>query len=160
MNGSVSWRYAGVSQTVKSSLMILGGSFRSNRTYQWMVQMENKRNNSLQGTGYLLVRLEDTFPQLIAVGYKRKSLHLLFVQETNLRFRCVISTLCVPNQEYQWINPTTQVALFALCLGNCSTSEKNITWNIYQGSNNASQNITHWTLFRPANLSIFGRSLH
>ena len=80
------------------------------------------------------------------------------LQSRDLRYRCVISTLCVPNLEYQLINPTTQVALFALCLGNC-TLPRNLTWNIYRGENNASQNITQWTLFTPTNLSVFGRSM-
>ena len=70
VNGSsTSWRYEGVPQSsLKSSLTIVGGSLRSNRTYQWMVMMENKRNHSLQGKGYLLDRVEQTFPQLIAIG--------------------------------------------------------------------------------------------
>lgn len=61
-------------------------------------------------------------------------------------FRCVISTLCAPNLEYQLVNPTTQVSLFSYCVGTCSRIE-NITWNVYQGSNNASANVTQWTLF-------------
>ena len=62
------WRHEGVSQSLKSALTILGGSFRANRTYQLKVQMVNKRNQSLQATGYLLLGVEETFPQLIAIG--------------------------------------------------------------------------------------------
>jgi len=58
--------------------------------------------------------------------------------------------MCIPNIEYQYINPTTQVALFSGCLNNCTTVE-NITWNVYQGSLNASSNITQWTLFNSMN---------
>ena len=58
--------------------------------------------------------------------------------------------MCVPNLEYQLVNPTTQVALFALCLGNCSTIE-NITWNVYYGSMNSSSNSTTWSLFNQTN---------
>lgn len=61
-------------------------------------------------------------------------------------FSCVILTMCVPNMEYQLVNPTTQVALFALCVGNCSTTRK-IKWNIYYGSINTSSNFTKWTSF-------------
>jgi hypothetical protein len=57
--------------------------------------------------------------------------------------------MCVPNMEFQLVNPTTQVALFSLCLGNCSSIE-NITWNIYQGSN-ASLSTVQWTLFNQIN---------
>ena len=48
--------------------MIFAGSFKSNQTYQFMVYMENRRNASLQVTGYLLVKVEDTHPQMIAIG--------------------------------------------------------------------------------------------
>jgi hypothetical protein len=34
-----------------------------------MVYMENRRNSSLQATGYVLVKVEDTHPQMIAIGY-------------------------------------------------------------------------------------------
>jgi hypothetical protein len=53
--------------------------------------------------------------------------------------------MCIPNLEFQLLNPTTQIALFSVCLGNCS-SLINITWNIYQGSN-ATLSTVHWTLF-------------
>jgi hypothetical protein len=33
-----------------------------------MVYMENRRNSSLQATGYLLVLVEDTQPQLIVIA--------------------------------------------------------------------------------------------
>jgi hypothetical protein len=33
-----------------------------------MVQMENRRNSSVQATGYVLVNIEDTRPQLIVIG--------------------------------------------------------------------------------------------
>ena len=111
----------------QSSITILRRNLRSNRTYQFMVQMESRRNTSNQATGYVLVRVEDTRPQLIIIG-------------------CVISTMCSPNLEYQIVNPTTQVALFALCVGNC-TAIRNITWTIHFGSMNDSSNDTEWTLF-------------
>ena len=67
-NGSLPWHFNGVPSSLKSSLILLAGSLRSNRTYQMMVYMVNKRNSSLQGTGYLLVHVEQTFPQLIVIG--------------------------------------------------------------------------------------------
>ena len=48
--------------------MILSGSLQSNETYQFLVTMVNRRNGSRQATGYLLVKVEDTQPQLIAVA--------------------------------------------------------------------------------------------
>ncbi len=33
-----------------------------------MVYMENRRNASLQATGYLLVLVDDTYPQMIVIG--------------------------------------------------------------------------------------------
>jgi hypothetical protein len=70
--------------------------------------------------------------------------------------------MCVPNLEFQLVNPTTQVALFSVCLGNCS-SLVNITWNIYQGSTNSSLNFTKWTLFTQTasyqNIWFFGKDL-
>lgn len=56
--------------------------------------------------------------------------------------------MCVPNLEFQLVNPTTQVALYAVCIGLCLDIES-IRWNIYQGSANSSSNSTKWTLFSP-----------
>ena len=53
--------------------------------------------------------------------------------------------MCIPNLEYQLVNPTTQVALYSFCLRSCPTL-LNITWNIYQGHANLSSNSTQWTL--------------
>lgn len=68
--------------------------------------------------------------------------------------------MCVPNLEVQLINPTTQVALFALCVGNCTTIQ-NIKWNIYQGTINSSLNHTQWDLFNQMisyeNIWFFGK---
>ncbi len=52
----------------KSSLRILAGSLQSNRTYQFMVQMTSRQNSSTQSTGYLLVQVDDSYPQMIAVA--------------------------------------------------------------------------------------------
>ena len=38
--------------------------------------------------------------------------------------------MCSPDSEYKLINPTTQIALFSICLENCS-SLQNIIWKIY-----------------------------
>ncbi|CAF1253004.1 unnamed protein product [Adineta steineri] len=134
--------FGNLTTSPSSSLAILGGSLQSNQMYQFMVYMENRKNSSIQATGYVLVTVDDTHPQLIVIG-------------------CVISILCVPNLEYQFVNPTTQVALFAICVGNCINLQ-NIKWNIYQGSDNSSSNYTQWTLFNNTvlyeNIWFFGKN--
>ena len=59
------WKY---SNSIKSSITILSQSLQSNRTYQFMVHMENRFNSSLQATGYVLVKVEDTRSQMIVIG--------------------------------------------------------------------------------------------
>ena len=106
-----------------------------------MVYMENRRNATLQATGYVLVRVDDSRPQLVAIA-------------------CVISKMCIPNLEFQLVNPTTQVALFSECRGSCS-SLMNITWNVYQGLN-GSLSTMQWTPFsqitQHENIWFFGRN--
>jgi hypothetical protein len=58
--------------------------------------------------------------------------------------------MCLPDLEFQFVNPTTQVALFSFCPESCS-SINNITWNIYFGIMNSSSNFTQWTLFNQTN---------
>jgi hypothetical protein len=49
-------------------VLILAGSLQSNRTYQFMVYMENRQNSLVQATGYVLVQVEDIVSPVIAVG--------------------------------------------------------------------------------------------
>jgi len=67
-DNDTAWKYNGVNLSLKSSVTILANSLQSNRTYQFMVYMENRRNNSLQTTGYVLVKVENTFSKMIAIG--------------------------------------------------------------------------------------------
>ncbi len=60
--------YGNSSLSPLSSLTIRGGSLRPNQIYQFMVFMENRKNASIQATGYVLVTVEPTNPQLIAIG--------------------------------------------------------------------------------------------
>jgi hypothetical protein len=64
--------------------------------------------------------------------------------------------------QYQFVNPTTQVALFSVCIGTC-TSITNITWNVYYGIVNSSSTIIQWTLFSQMNqyqnIWFFGKSI-
>ncbi len=65
-DNQTSWKYNDIS--LKSSLTILAGSLQPNRTYEFMIHIENRGNSSLQTTGYVLVQVEDTFPKMIAIG--------------------------------------------------------------------------------------------
>ncbi len=65
LSNRTGWKFG---NSIESSLTILAGSLQSNRTYQFMVQMENRRNSSLQATGYVLVNVVDTRPQMILIG--------------------------------------------------------------------------------------------
>ena len=65
MTNQIALKYG---NSLQSSVTIFGKSLPSNRTYQFMVYMENLRNSSIQATGYVLVKVEDTRPQLIAIG--------------------------------------------------------------------------------------------
>ena len=70
------WKYV---NSIQSSITILSGSLQSNRTYQFMVQMISRKNASQQATGYVLVQVENTRPQLIAIGLIFISLSLSLV---------------------------------------------------------------------------------
>jgi hypothetical protein len=55
--------------------------------------------------------------------------------------------MCQLNEEFYYISSNTQLALFSLCSGNCS-SVVNVTWNVYQGSiNSLNETFVQWTLF-------------
>ena len=68
---SSSWRFTGVPQSLKSSLILPSDSLRADFTYQWLIHGENERSHSLQATGsplLLLLRVEETSFQLITIG--------------------------------------------------------------------------------------------
>jgi hypothetical protein len=63
-----SLQYGGTTISPKSSITIFGNSLLSNRTYQFMVYMENRRNITQQATGYLLVQVDDNHSQMIVIA--------------------------------------------------------------------------------------------
>ncbi len=69
------WEYNGVKLSPESSITILAGSLQLNKKYQFLVQMGNRRNVTLQATGYVLVQIEDSNRPMIAIGYKFNLLH-------------------------------------------------------------------------------------
>lgn len=60
--------------------------------------------------------------------------------------------MCSPNQEYQYINPSTQVALHSDCVGGCP-SLRRIEWRVYQGDNDTLTNTIKWKPFVKQNSS-------
>ena len=139
------WRYEGVTVSPSSALIIIGGSLRSNQTYQFLLEMQNKRNQWLQVVGSLLVEVHDTESPTIVIRYDQRNMSPS-LRSGIVPSSCVVSVLCMPNVDYQLINPTTQVALLSFCFETCP-SVQSITWAIYQGHYNASSNLTQWSLF-------------
>lgn len=61
------WEYNSVNAS-QSALIILAGSLEANKTYQFDVFMINRRNVTAQATGYVLIQVETTHPQMIAIA--------------------------------------------------------------------------------------------
>lgn len=139
VNGSIDvcCRYEAVQRSLKSSLVIVVGSFLSNLRYQLMVELTNKVDPSRQERGFLLLRIEETSSPLIVI-------------------RSSTSSSLIPNSEYQSINPTSELSLVSRCAKNCSSTPKaKIIWNIYQGK----KNLIQWILGnRTDPLNFFGQS--
>ena len=92
------------------SITISAELFKVNKTYQFMVQMSNRQNQSLQLFEYLNVQVQDTPSMIIS---------------------CLSQVMCSFNGQFHYVNPTTELALQALCLnGNCSSIEY-IQWNLF-----------------------------
>jgi hypothetical protein len=74
--------------------------------------------------------------------------------------------MCVKNNGYQIINPTTQIALTSFCMDTCDNVSSNTTieWNIYYGIFNLTNNIVQWTILENTtqfvNNGIFGKSYY
>ena len=65
--------------------------------------------------------------------------------------------MCIPMGEYQYVNPSTQVALQSTCVSNCQPVQ-NISWKVYQGSANGTQWIPYSQLTTFQNIWFFGKS--
>ncbi|CAF1134495.1 unnamed protein product [Adineta ricciae] len=107
----------------QSSLFIPRNSLISNKTYEFQVKLTHYNYPNLQAIGYLSIRTESHSIPMILIS-------------------CLIPTMCFSNFEYQYINPTSQLSLFSICQGNCS-SIHHITWKIYQQITNDTQ----WKFF-------------
>jgi len=67
LDGSPAWRNSSVNSAL-SSITILGGSLKNNHTYQFDVFMINLSNATIQATGFLLVKIDNTLPQMVAAA--------------------------------------------------------------------------------------------
>jgi hypothetical protein len=67
IDGTPAWRNSSVNSAL-SSITILGGSLKNNHTYQFGVYMINLRNSTIHATGYLLVKVDNTRPQMVAAA--------------------------------------------------------------------------------------------
>ena len=65
LSNRTAWRF---DNAFDSSFTILADALQFNRTYQFMVQMENRENSSRQASGYVLVKVEDTRPLMVFIG--------------------------------------------------------------------------------------------
>ena len=56
--------------------------------------------------------------------------------------------MCIKKNEYEILNPTTQIALTSFCIDNCFNSSSNVDtqWNIYYGILNVTNNLVEWRL--------------
>ena len=52
----------------ESSLTIFANVLKKNFEYQFVVQMSNRRNISLQATGYVILQVQDSTRPMIAIG--------------------------------------------------------------------------------------------
>jgi hypothetical protein len=67
LDGTPAWIDSSVNK-ILSSITIFGGSFKDNHTYQFDVYMKNLRNSTIQATGFLLVIVDNTRPQMVAAA--------------------------------------------------------------------------------------------
>ncbi|CAF4464255.1 unnamed protein product [Rotaria socialis] len=125
-NKEKSWRYG--SNGSRSSITILRNTLAMNQTYQFRVIMDHIRNASQQATGYVFVRVVDSGPYMVIIG-------------------CVITTMCSPNLEFQYINPSTQVSLYSQP-ANESLTPNSIKWTVHQGFMNKSSDGENRTQFK------------
>ena len=66
-NSQAAWHY-GTNDPSRSSLVILAGTLAASRTIQFAVNITNRTNAAIQGTGYVLVRVENLTSPLILIG--------------------------------------------------------------------------------------------
>lgn len=53
---------------LQSSISILVGALAVNQTYQFVVNITNRRNSNVQAIGYLNVKVENTQIPMVVIG--------------------------------------------------------------------------------------------
>ena len=56
--------------------------------------------------------------------------------------------MCSPLRTLYYVNPNTQLALYSVCMGNCSTVD-GVKWNIYRGLLDSTNQTVEWIPFVP-----------
>ena len=63
--------------------------------------------------------------------------------------------MCTSKDQFHYINPTTELSLFSMCLSDCMPIV-GIQWNIYQGSRSSPPNDSvQWISFPTMSSSLF-----
>lgn len=111
--------------------------------------MVHRNDSRLTTNGFVVVRLTRDPVIPVAVRFANFCSSIFTVAAV---FSCVITTMCAYNQEYQLINPSTQVALFSVsdeaCLPPCQ-----IEWTTYASSLNFTSGDIAWNVFAASNSS-------
>lgn len=141
--------YQGQNQSSRSSLLILAGSLRANLTYQWMVIMSDRSNNSTSTNGSLFIEIKSSETPEIFIEFDFLEFRFSFT------FDCFSSSSHIRRFEYLYVNPTSQITLHSRCNGDCR-NESFIEWNIYGGSTFSPNNTLIWTKINQTDSLIFG----
>ncbi|CAF3507643.1 unnamed protein product [Rotaria sordida] len=109
----------------QSILYIQPHALQSGRSYEFKAILTNIYDTSLKYTGYVLVQIQDANSVLIS------------------------AKMCLPNVEYQRINPTTQALLTSSCIDNCDNiTDIIIQWSVYRGfTTGYPNNDIRWILY-------------
>lgn len=79
-----------------------------------MVKIINHQNSSSQHLGYLLIHIQEYPSHVISIRYIFSIGNFCTIRICS----CFIPTMCIPDVEYQLINPSTQVSLVSRCVDN------------------------------------------
>jgi len=66
--------------------------------------------------------------------------------------------LCRSDEQFQKLNPTSQLALFSYCVHHCQ-NVRNVIWNIYHGQMNSTNKLVQWILFDQIENWFYGRNI-
>jgi len=136
----------------KGSLEVLKNAFKPDQTYQFKIEVSK---SSYLYISYLFIQVEKLRSYRIAIRYYflRKLLSYIF------QFRRDMSIICEGNCEnFQLINPSTQIALRSECIDIDCPKVIDIFWKIRQGTFNSLNNMTNWSSFNEQILT-FGLNL-